>query len=1405
MKIARDRNDNLDESSGTSWATRVELRTSTIEDVYALSPTQEGMLFHSLLAQGTGVYIEQLLCDLPELLDVAALRQAWRIVVARHPVLRTEFRWLDLDAPQQQVRAQVEIPWQQRDWRGITDAEQDRRTADLLETDRRHGFDLARAPLHRLSLVRCGEAKNRLIWTFHHAVLDGRSFAPILREVFSYYEALRTGTEIGLERPRPYRDYIDWLQKQELSRSERFWRRTLDGFAEPTPLVVDRVPSNDRTVEIHGGNEEIWLSSEITSALRSLAGTNELTLNTIVQGAWSLLLSRYSRETEVVFGVTRNCRRSAIEGAEAMVGLFINTLPLRVHVNPEAALIPWLKDLRARSMAMREYEHTPLEKIQAWSDVPAGRPLFESILVFENYQLNSLLQTQGGSWATRQFHVFERSNYPVTLAAYDGTELCLKIGFDGSRLDHATVRRMLGHLQTLLEAMTERPQHLLRDLPLLTPAERHKVLVEWNETQADYPGDFCVHELFEAQVKRAPDAVAVEFGEWRLSYGELNDRSNQLAHHLRKLGVGPDVLVGLCMDRSPELIIGLFGVLKAGGAYVPIDPAYPPARIAFMLNDANTPILLTDRKLIPILPASKTTTLISMDDPEIFVGNVDNPTCTAVDSNLAYVNYTSGSTGNPKGVMIPHRAVRNVMSWMQSTFPLDKHDCVLQQISFSFDPAVLEILAPLFVGARLVLAQPGGNRDPAYLLQTIVQYQISVMHLVPSTLRMLLQIPEVKACRSLRHVFCGGEVLTGDLARDFFRLVNAELHFFYGPTEATITSVFYSVPRQHDNGIIPIGRPVANTQAHVLDGHQQHVPIGVPGELYLGGVQVGRGYHNQPELTQERFIVDPFSKTSGSRLYKTGDLVLRLPNGMIQFLGRMDHQVKIRGHRVELGEIEAMVMRHPAVQEAVVVAREDTSGDRRLIGYVRPTVSSAALEGELRILCRDHLPTYMVPAAFVLLDAFPKTPNGKLDRMALPPPGVRSFESEELCVPPNTPTEEALIGIWCELLELKQVGIKDNFFELGGHSLMAVRMINRIKQVTRVSLSLSDLYRNPTVQKLARVIVAQGPTRKRRPAVVEMNKGKGAYPVYFVYAGPHELRLAELVDNQVFGIDVPPWPLAWRAAVANNRTSAFPTIEQLVAPFVAALCTHITSSSCVLAGHSFAGIIAFEMAHQFQRQGGRVDMVMLFDTSAKYPTAREVAWRKCRQIWTQAPNRPSAHQLSESVAFRLQRSWQAVQWMLGQEARKWLSGILPRRSTVTTMLDEEGAPLPTRLVERLYTKILGSYCPRPLDSRGILFRSESGFEMSALDDSLGWRNLFLPGLEVVPVIGDHLSMFREHNQSLAQKINETLKRFDPTSECAQVECLSRGREMEEGNLKAAIFDLPITKGVQEAAHDPFRR
>jgi amino acid adenylation domain-containing protein len=1335
--------------------------SGAIEDAYPLSPLQKGILFHSLVAQGSGAYIEQLLCDLSEAIDEVALQQAWRTIISRHPVLRTDFRWVDLVEPQQQVHTHVGMPWEQRDWRGISVAEQKSLLADHLVADRRSGFDMARAPLFRLTLIRRSDARYCLIWTFHHVLLDGRSLAPILREVFAYYEASQTNSALTLVLPRPYRDYIDWIAKQKFSKSENFWRRTLAGFTEPTALVVDHLLVTDLQSANRGGEQEIRLSAEITSALRSLAKNTQLTLSTIIQGAWSLVLCRYSSQNEVVFGITRDCRQNTIEGAEGIIGLCINTLPMRVRVNPEKSVIPWLMELRSQSLGMRAHEHTPLEQVQRWSDVPPGKSAFQSILVFENFELNELLQAQGGSWSNRQFRLFQQINYPVTLAVYAGTQLYLRIGFDRSRLDDAAAIRILGHLHTLLAAMAESPHRSLRDLPILTATERRQLLVEWNQTETEQPACLCAHELFEAQVERTPDAVAVEFGDIHLTYRELNSRSNQLAYFLQELGVGPEVLVGLCVHRSLEMIVGLFGVLKAGGAYVPVDPTYPPQRVAFMLEHADVRVVLTQRTLLQTLPPLKATEVICLDSRDWVgpVANIANPRHKAISTNLVYINYTSGSTGNPKGAMIPHRAIVNVMSWMQSAFPLDELDRVLQHISFSFDPSVLEILSPLLVGGRLVLTQPGRHQDPAYLVQTIIQHRITVLHVVPSMLRMLLQIPELKACGSLHHVFCGGESLTEDLVRGFFEVLDAELHHVYGPTEVAITSLFHSVSRNQFNGVIPIGRPVHNTQAYVLDGDRQPVPIGIPGELYLGGAQVGRGYYNDPGLTREWFVADPFRNGSSGQLYKTGDLVRYLPDGNIQFLGRLDHQVKIHGRRIELDEINSVIRLHPAVEESVVVVWENG-----LVAYVKPTTFVPALARELRRNLKDRLPTYMVPSTFVVLDAFPLTPSGKIDRAALPPPdpGLSESEALELFAPPQTPTEQTLVRIWYEFIKGRQIGIHDNFFEIGGDSLTMVAMATRINEVLNINLSVENLFQNPTVEKLATIITAGGPIITQRSGVFQLQQGQTYPSVYFINAGPAASRLAELMGDKhpIFRIQVP-WPMAWCDAVANNQTSAFPRMDEIIAPYVAALSSHAGGSPCVIAGHSFAGLMAFEVARQFQSQGGEVNMVLLLDTWARYPRSYEVVWYQWRRDWMRELDRLPPYEISGSIGPRFWRSWLITQWSLRKVAKR----VFGEAKKASVMFGGQYSPSPAGLAERLYSNILKSYHLRPLNSRGVLFRSESQDESPderycrGADPSLGWNSLFTRGFEIISVPGNHLSIMRQHNELLAQKITEVLRRY----------------------------------------------
>ncbi len=1051
-----------------------------VVDSYSLSPLQQGMLFHNQYDRDSGVDIQQMICALDEELNVPLFHRAWQKVVERHAVLRTSFRWEGLTEPLQEVHRDVGLPLEQQDWRDLPAPERERQLQAYLEADRRRGFDLGQAPLMRLALFRLAEADYRLVWTSHHAVLDGRSRPIVVREVFAYYEAYCEGRDVQLEEPRPYRDYIAWLGRQDLSRAEEFWRRALQGFAAPTPLVVANPPRQLSDDEKGHGLQEIRLSAATTSALRSLARQHDLTLNTLVQGAWALLLSRYSGEEDVVFGATRACRRSGVEGAESMVGLLINTLPVRVRLSPEMLLLPWLKELRAAQVLLRAYEHSPLVKVQEWSDVPRGTPLFDSILVFENYQFNTLLRAQGGDWQNRSFRILTQTNYPLTLTAYAGSELLLGIDYDRRYFDDSAITRMLAHLATLLEGVAANPDQRLSTLPLLTEAERHELLVEWSETDANYPRDKCIHELFEAQVERTPEAVAVEFGGQRLTYGELNRRANQLAHHLRGLGVGPEVLVGLCVERSLEMVVGLLGILKAGGAYVPLDPAYPRQRLAFMLEDTAARVVLTQESLAEGLPeAGFERVRLDADWPQIERESGENLLGQVTPENLAYVIYTSGSTGTPKGVSIRHRSVvRLVRETDYATF--GPEEVFLQFAPISFDASTFEVWGALLNGARLAVMPPG-LPSLEELGAALKRYEVSTLWLTAGLFHQMVET-QMESLRGVRQLLAGGDVLSVPHVEKVLReLPGCRLINGYGPTENTTFTCCHTVKRGEPLGAsVPIGRPIANTRVFILDRNRQPVPIGVPGELYIGGDGVARDYFRRPELTAEKFVPSPFGGDGEKRLYGTGDRARYRADGTIEFLGRIDDQVKIRGFRIEPGEVEAVLAEHPAVREAVVVVRQDAPGNKRLAAYLVFEGEREPSLRELRSFLKQKLPEYMVPSAFVTMEALPLTPSGKLDRRALPVSEQTRPELDEKLVAPRTPVEEVLARIWAQVLGVGRVGIHDNFFELGGHSLLATQVISRVRLAFPVELSLRLFFEAPTVADLA-IAITQRQAEKAEP------------------------------------------------------------------------------------------------------------------------------------------------------------------------------------------------------------------------------------------------------------------------------------------------------------------------------------
>ena len=1053
------------------------MKAENIQDIYELSPAQQGILFHTLSSPDSGVYFVQLQCSLMGHFDIVAFENAWRQVVARHAALRTSFHWENLEKPLQVVHQEVKLPLRQQDWRGIAPAEQQKRLETLLESDRHKGFDLSQPPLLRLSLIQLTDYSYQFVWSKHHLILDGWSTALVLKEFSELYEALSHNQDKSLVPSRSYGEYIGWVQQQDLSKAETFWRRVLSGIKAPTPLIklnIDKFSSQEDRYD----EQFLKLSTETTAALQSLAKQRRLTLNTLVQGAWAVLLSRYSGDEEVVYGNTVSGRPADLVGIGSMVGMFINTLPVRVKVDAEQSLVSWLKQLQAQLAEMRQYEYSPLVEVKRWSEAPQSLPLFESIIVFENYPVSQVIQAQKTNLEVQDVSSVERTNYPLTVMVLPGLELELRISYQCSRFVATTISRMLGHFQVLLQGMVTNPAMLLKDLPLLTQAEKHQLLREWNNTQADYPQDQCVHQLFEAQAEKTPDAIAVVFETQQLTYRELNQRANRLAYCLRKLGVKPEVLVGICVERSIEMVMGLLGILKAGGAYVPIDPAYPQERLAFMLSDSQAPVLLTESKVLTALPKHSAKVLcLDTDWREIAQASTSNLINSTTPQNLAYVIYTSGSTGLPKGVQILHSALVNFLNAMGLTLGLGQKDTLLSVTTLSFDIAALEIYLPLMVGARLAVVSREVAVDGTQLLEQLTSSRATVMQATPATWRLLLSAgwPESgEDSRSLK-ILCGGEALNPELAVYLLKR-STELWNLYGPTETTIWSAAYKVNLQKSNSIggevISIGCPIANTKFYVLDQQQRPVPVGVIGELHIGGLGLARGYLNRLELTSEKFISNPFEEAPASRIYKTGDLVHYRPDGNLEYVGRIDHQVKIRGFRIELEEIEAILNHHPAVQESVVVVREDESGDQRLVAYVVLHLEQTLENAELRCFLQHKLPNYMAPTTFVRLEALPLTPNGKVDRRALPLPDWSQRNQEQTYVAPRTPVEEVIAGIWTQVLGVEQVSIDDNFFEQGGHSLLATRLISRLRTVFQIELPLRKIFEYPTVAALAESVEA---------------------------------------------------------------------------------------------------------------------------------------------------------------------------------------------------------------------------------------------------------------------------------------------------------------------------------------------
>jgi amino acid adenylation domain-containing protein/non-ribosomal peptide synthase protein (TIGR01720 family) len=1166
-------------------------RRQNIDDLYPLSPMQQGMLFHSLYAPDSQLYFNQLSSPINGEVNAEHFRRAWQEVVDRHSILRTSFVWSGLRQPLQIVPQRVELPWEQHDLRGISTEEQETRVAEILLADRNRGFDLTKSPLMRVVLIRLGEAQWQVVWSHHHLLMDGWCMPIILKEVASIYDSLQRGEGVSPATTRPFRDYIAWLQKQEVTKAEEFWRRTLKGFDSPISLGNYKLTENTSG---QPGEQTIKLSPAATTRLETLSRQYQLTLNTLFQAAWGILLSRYSGQSDVVFGSTVSGRPASLEGIENMLGLFINTLPVRAQVEPEELTLNWLKELQAQQVEARQYEHTPLVAIQSWSEVPRSS-LFESILAFENYPVNgpTASRPRSANFEMPDVKLFQRTNYPLSLMAWPaGPNLAIQLGYD-ARFDAVTVDRLLHHLAVLLENILTKPDQRLREVSMLTAGEREQLLNQSSATDTTPAESRNFLQLFEAQVEKSPNQVALACGAEQISYVALNRRANRLAHYLRSLGVQPGVRVAFCFDRSIDAAVSMIAIWKAGGAFVPVDPDHPGERIAFVLEDSGASILLTHSELSNKLPEhSSRTVLLDQEAAALALAQEsdENPINLSQGTDLAYLIYTSGTTGKPKAVMIEHGSLTNTLLATQSEFNLVATDVLLCIASFSFDIALFELLSPLLVGGRSIIV----SREELLDLKQFTQIlqETTFLHLTPGMMRQLVNHlktqPAPAAVNGIRQVFVGGDQVPVDLLQEMAQVFPyAQLVVGYGPTEGTIICTAYHVAKEQPAKRPPLGKPLANMKVRLYDQQGQLVPVGVIGEIYLGGRGVARGYLDRAELTAEKFV-----NIDGEPFYRTGDLARYLEDGNLEFAGRIDQQVKIRGYRVEIEEIETVLSEHSDIRECVVIARANGAGDKQLVAYIVPAlVNDDFSSSKLKSHLQHYLPDYMVPSTFVVLGRLPLTANGKVDRRALPAP-TSEHNAGRTFVAPRNPTEVRLKKILEALLNVRPIGITDNFFDLGGNSLLTLTLVGQIQAEFAVELPLAAVMTDGTIKGLAQLILENKKEEEWSP-LVPIKPSGSKLPFYCVHAGGgNVVGFYDLA--QQFAEDQPFYGL--QAAGLVEGQEPLSRIEDMAALYIEAIRKQQPEGPYLIGGYSSGGIIAFEMAQQLQRNGQEVGIVALLDS-----------------------------------------------------------------------------------------------------------------------------------------------------------------------------------------------------------------
>lgn len=1045
-----------------------------ILDIYPLSPMQQGMLFHSQLNSNSGDYIIQLASRMQGNFEPEFFEEAWQALLARHDSLRACIVTLPGAEPLQVIVQSARLPWNSLDWRSHTAEQQQQQWTDLIAEDRQTDFAPEQAPMMRCTVARTGDNTWNFLWSHHHLLTDGWCLPILMREVLELYQAKIERRSVNLPLARPYREYIAWLSTRSLEQAQTFWSEYLEGFDTPTQLGLEApisVARADSPEPLSYASHTFALDNKTSQSLRTLAQQQGLTLSVLIQGAWAMLLSRYSASNDVLFGATVSGRPPKLVDVDQMVGLFINTLPVRVSVKPQQAVLDYFQTLRDSQLTRDEYAYTPLVEIHRCSEVPTRQALFDSIVIFENYPVDQALDQQAEVLQIDQIQVLEQISSPLTLMASPGDSIPLKLFWDTSRFDGVAMNRLCEHLSNLLAAIPKCSLGTLAQWQeaLLGQDERKQLSYNLNPPplhNADHAVAFS--ELFSRQVTRTPEAPAVSFHGETLSYEALNRRANQIAARLLELGATQGVFVSLYLERSADMLAALLAVQKTGAAYIPLDPAYPSDRIQYMLEDSQAQLIVTQASLQTALPDTRANVVILEDIFNDSRLGQECPQRAVSPDDLAYVIYTSGSTGKPKGVALTHRNLTNFLLSMAKTPGLSRSDTLLAVTTISFDIAGLELYLPLLVGAQVVIADRETAMDGVLLKQSIDRHGVTVMQATPTTWRLLLEAGW-SGNTPLKRAFCGGEGFPSDLAQQMVGL-KLEVWNLYGPTETTIWSTAQrvaasAVTKPNED----IGYPIDNTTVYVVDQDCNLMPQRASGELLIGGDGLAWGYLGLPALTAEKFIPDPFGTTPGARLYKTGDRARQLADGTLTCLGRIDHQIKIRGYRIEPGEIEVVIQQHPLVRQAVVIVWTAAPGDKRLAAYFTSKDQTTAIDA-VKDWTRSQLPAHMVPTEWAQLEQLPLTPNGKLDRNALPAPGATNLERY---VAPASETEVALANLMAEVLGIERVSCDDDFFDLGGHSLLAGRLVTKIQQILQIQIPLTVLFDKPCVNVLAEHIDTQ--------------------------------------------------------------------------------------------------------------------------------------------------------------------------------------------------------------------------------------------------------------------------------------------------------------------------------------------